>query len=120
MGDQRNYSDAKLAGIRSKNASRDRAELARCELHDWGPDTMFGNLTPCTTFNLMHYEVQVTCAGCHRRRELKWSEFARTRISHEPWHVIFRTAITCRQCHHGPMELYFSRVPAGGGAQATG
>ena len=106
--------------MRAANAARDRAELATCLLHDHGPDVHAANLSPCTTFNLMHYGVKVQCAGCMRRRELTWPEFARTRISHEPWHVIFRSAIICRECGHGPLELAFSRAPTGGGAAAVG
>ena len=120
MGHPGNWSDRKVASVRAQNAAADKAELATCELHDHGPDQMVANLTPCTTFNLMHYGATVQCAGCMHRRALAWREFARTRISHEPWHVIFRTAMTCRECDHGPLELSFSRVPVGGGAAATG
>ena len=112
-----NYSRAKIARLRAENASRDKAELATCELHDWGPDMLFGNLTPCTTFNYAQYGAQVQCAGCNRMRELKWSEFARTRVSHEPWHVLFRTLMTCDVCHHGPMSISFSRALSGGAGQ---
>lgn len=121
MGHVGNYSPEKIERLRSANAAADRAALATCELHDHGPDLMFGSITPCTTFNYGGgWTVHVRCAGCLRRREMKWPEFARTRISHEPWHVIFRTAIICSECRHGPQELYFSRVPTGGGAPQVG
>ena len=120
MGDPRNWTDRKVAAVRSENAAADKAQLATLELHDQGPDMMVGSLTPCTTFNYLRYEARVQCAGCHRTRDLKWQDFARTRISHEPWHVLFRTMLTCDACHHGPLEIRFSRVPAGGGASQCG
>ena len=107
--------------MRAENAAADKAELATCELYDHGPDVLALHLSPCTTFNLMHFDqVRVQCAGCLRVRELRWPDLARTRLSHDPWRLAFRTALTCNVCHHGPVEIAFYGDQPGGGAQKMG
>lgn len=109
MGDPRNWTDRKVAQVRAANAAADKAELATCELYDHGPDLMALPLTPCTTFNYLHFQqVDVECIGCLRVRRLPWAALARTAVSHDPWWQVFRVLL-CDDCGHGPKEVRFQK-----------
>ena len=107
MGDPRNWTDRKVAAVRSENAAADKAELATCELYDHGP-WWVAQLTPCETFRNKSALAATTCAGCLREERLTWSMLKHTSLSHRTWPEVMRK-FTCKHCGSGPREIGFSK-----------